>query len=75
MKEQRTAENCRNFWKNVAHPMINKSTWTQEEDDDLVKLTEQFEGRNWDKIAEHLGVGKNYVVPYVLYLACFMLDI
>ena len=57
MKEQRTAENCRNFWKNVAHPMINKSKWIQEEDDNLVKLTEQFEGRNWDKIAELLGVG------------------
>lgn len=62
MKEQRTAENCRNFWMNIAHPMINKSEWSQEEDDNLVKLAEQFDGRNWDKIAELLGNGRSAIL-------------
>ena len=53
---QRTALSCKLFWKNAAHPAINTSRWTQEEDQTLLGLVVKYAGVNWDAMAAELQV-------------------
>lgn len=53
---QRSSQACKLFWKNAAHPALNKEKWTQDEDKALVELVAVYNGTNWQEIAAHLGV-------------------
>lgn len=44
------------MWKYFVNPCINNNPWTDEEEDKLRELVEEYEGLHWDLIAEELGV-------------------
>jgi len=44
------------YWKNFAHPAINTSKWTYEEDKMLLNLVVKYEGVNWEAMATDLQV-------------------
>lgn len=47
----RTRKNCRGRWHNCLDPNINRGPWTQEEDELLLKLHEQY-GNKWALMAK-----------------------
>ena len=51
MLPSRTAHQCKLFWYNELHPLLNKGKWTKDEDKLLLKLAEESTGGDWDKIA------------------------
>ena len=50
----RTAKQCRERWSLNLDPNINRGTWTQEEDELLIKLHDKL-GNRWAKIKGHLS--------------------
>ena len=58
---QRTSQACKLFWKNAAHPALNRGKWTPEEDNALVELVAVYNGTNWQEIAARLGVWRAYI--------------
>ena len=48
---------------NAAHPVINTSRWTPDEDQTLLDLVVKYTGVNWDAMANELNVRS---VPYYL---------
>ena len=44
------------MWKNVLRPDICKEKWSKEEINLLKSLAEKYEMREWENIAEELGV-------------------
>jgi hypothetical protein len=47
----RTGKQCRERWHNQLDPSINKNPWTQEEEDLLIRLHDQY-GNKWAEIAK-----------------------
>jgi len=47
----RTGKQCRERWHNQLDPSINKNPWTQEEEELLVRLHDQY-GNKWAEIAK-----------------------
>ncbi|PWA16986.1 hypothetical protein CCH79_00020076 [Gambusia affinis] len=50
------AEDIRLFWQNVLHPSINKTAWSSEEVQRLSAICRRHQDRDWDSIAQELGV-------------------
>ena len=53
---KRFAEDLQTFWQNYLHPSINKSPWKPEEIEKLKGIAEEYQGCNWEKIAEKMEV-------------------
>lgn len=49
----RIGKQCRERWHNSLNPELIKTTWTQDEDDLIIKMQQQW-GNKWAKIAELL---------------------
>ena len=49
---------CLLKFRNSADPGINRSPWTEDEEDRLVALAEEFEEHDWCTIAERLGTNR-----------------
>ncbi len=52
----RDAEDIRCFWQNFLHPSISKTRWSQEEVQQLKKISKKHGARDWETIAAELGV-------------------
>ena len=52
----READDLSRFWRNFLHPSVNKSSWTQEELQRLDELVQEHNERDWQSVAEELGV-------------------
>ncbi|XP_027140161.1 snRNA-activating protein complex subunit 4 isoform X2 [Larimichthys crocea] len=52
------AEDLRSFWQNFLHPSINKSSWSQQEVEELKEVSRRHGERDWESIAEELGTGR-----------------
>ncbi len=52
----RTEAQCRIRWLVSDHPRINQTPWTQEEDTKLIDVAREHKNRNWEKIAQEMGV-------------------
>ncbi|KAM3130758.1 hypothetical protein pb186bvf_017172 [Paramecium bursaria] len=52
--DDRTDVQCLHRWQKVLNPDLVKGPWTQEEDDQLIKLVNQHGPKNWSQIAKHL---------------------
>lgn len=55
-----TTEACISMYRNVCNPHINRSQWTEAEDNALKELVDQHGHQNWPLIAEQLGVSCLY---------------
>lgn len=53
-----SAKECRSFWNLYLHPSINKSNWTQEENEKIHQLVQKYKTQNWDAIAAELGTSR-----------------
>ena len=49
------------MYKNVLNPTVNRSRWTQLEDEKLVQLVNKHQHQNWQVVAKQLGVRKSLV--------------
>ncbi|XP_037069513.1 transcriptional activator Myb-like [Pollicipes pollicipes] len=49
----RIGKQCRERWHNHLNPAIKKSSWTPQEDDDILRLHRIY-GNQWAKIAKHI---------------------
>jgi hypothetical protein len=52
----RSATDCRIQWTVNQHPLINKNPFSKDEIKRLRRIATRYNHRNWDKIAEELGV-------------------
>uniref|UniRef100_A0A1B6ECZ0 snRNA-activating protein complex subunit 4 n=1 Tax=Clastoptera arizonana TaxID=38151 RepID=A0A1B6ECZ0_9HEMI len=59
MRSRHTSTNCSLYWHNYLKPSINKSDFTKDEDEMLLKLAEEYNGENWEKIVEELGTNRS----------------
>ncbi|XP_024031952.1 transcription factor MYB3R-3 [Morus notabilis] len=50
----RTDVQCLHRWQKVLNPQLVKGSWTEEEDDLLVKLVEKYGSKRWSAIAKSL---------------------
>lgn len=50
------AVDCECMWKNVLRPSINKKKWSSKEEEKLSELISKHNMRDWNQIAEELGV-------------------
>jgi hypothetical protein len=57
----RSPTECMIRWVAHDHPMINKSSWTIEEDAMLRNIAKNRRERNWEAIALELGVSKRLI--------------
>ena len=64
MQGTRTPEECEGMWNNYLNFNINKATFSQDEDNKLVNLAEEYNERNWDIIAASLKVCLNIIHDY-----------
>lgn len=71
MEGIRTPEECEFMWSNVLGFHINKEVFSEEEDNRLIDLAEEFKERNWDIIAAQLQVYHIYRIDKCLH--CFLL--
>ena len=51
MMEERNSRQCRERWLNYLSPKLNKSKWTEYEDEFLIEMIERH-GKHWVKIAD-----------------------
>ncbi|EPS58458.1 hypothetical protein M569_16356, partial [Genlisea aurea] len=51
---RRTDVQCLHRWQKVLNPDLNKSPWTKEEDDCIIKSVEKYGCRRWSAIAKVL---------------------
>ncbi|XP_066514449.1 snRNA-activating protein complex subunit 4 isoform X1 [Hoplias malabaricus] len=63
----RQPEDLKRFWQNFLHPSINKSTWNQEELENLGTLAEKYNCCHWDQIAEELGTNRSAFMCFQTY--------
>lgn len=52
----REAEDICCFWQNFLHPSINKTSWSQQEVQQLKEVSRRHQERDWESIAAELGV-------------------
>jgi len=64
---KRTAEDCVIQWLNE-HPIINHSAWTRVEENQLVQVANDNNGRDWAKIAEEVGNNRTALQCFRKYL-------
>lgn len=50
----RTRAQCSQRWNRGLNPLIKKSHWSDEEEEKLLKLVEQYGSKSWTKIAEQM---------------------
>lgn len=58
----RTPDQCERMWRNFVHSSINKRKWTEEEDNELRKIAEKYECRDWEQIARELTLSKRTAI-------------
>jgi len=54
-----TKQQLEQMWKNLLSTDLNQNKWTQEEDDELMRLSELFDYQNWEHIAEELNTSRS----------------
>ncbi|XP_060894156.1 snRNA-activating protein complex subunit 4 isoform X2 [Labrus mixtus] len=52
------AEDIRRFWQNFLHPSVSKTCWSQEEVQQLRKISGRHKERNWERVAMELDTGR-----------------
>lgn len=55
----RDPDDCRLRWTNCRDPRLDQGAFTEEEDDRLREMAEEFGGRDWEKIAERLSTAND----------------
>ncbi|XP_062503296.1 snRNA-activating protein complex subunit 4-like [Corticium candelabrum] len=63
----RSSGDCKSRWTMVEHPLVNNGSWTNDEDNRLVKLARQYGERNWCVIAEQLETTRTPAACLVRY--------
>lgn len=54
--DSKTAKDCQMYWDNFMSPAVNNGPWSKEEDKKLMKLAQQYDGKDWPTIAKELNV-------------------
>lgn len=57
LQDDRLATDCELYYNNQLHCSINQSDWSEDEDNQLINLVEQY-SNDWDLIAEKLNSGR-----------------
>ncbi|XP_066591049.1 uncharacterized protein Pbp95 [Prorops nasuta] len=60
-------EECRVLWNIYLHPDINKSKWSDGEDNKLNKIAKKHNFQDWDKIAKQLNTNRSGYQCFVRY--------
>ena len=55
----------------MLHPLLNKQSWTREEDKKLMRLAKHYSGRHWQQIALELGVNSDIVIEKIIKCCLF----
>ncbi|XP_072521117.1 snRNA-activating protein complex subunit 4 isoform X2 [Salminus brasiliensis] len=63
----RQPDDLMRFWQNYLHPSINKSTWKEEEIENLAAIAEKYNCCHWDQIAEALGTNRTAFMCFQAY--------
>ena len=63
--------NCKLYWVNYLHPLVNKDDWTTDEIDRLGELTKNQEHFNWERIAEQLKTNRKGKINLRFFLLLF----
>lgn len=61
MLPSRTPSQCEIYWYNELHPLLNKDLWTKDEDKQLLKLANENNNEDWNKIAHELKTNRSAV--------------
>ncbi|GFS98337.1 myb-related protein A [Nephila pilipes] len=70
LKGDRSDEECEAIWNNYACFTISKQPFTPEEDARLVQMAKDYNGRNWDTIAEKMQTGRSAIQCFERYQTC-----
>ncbi|XP_065884759.1 uncharacterized protein [Dysidea avara] len=60
-QNSRTGADLQCYWQSVLRPVLNKQTWSRDEDKRLLRLAKKFSGRHWQQISLELGTNRS---PY-----------
>lgn len=60
LTQRHDPDQCMALWNAYLIPYLNRDPWTSEEDDQLLKVAEEFDAQNWDKIAEKIPHRSKY---------------
>ena len=53
---ERTPVECKQQWEVLQKDELNKDKWTANEEEKLMKLVKKYKERDWETIADKLGV-------------------
>ena len=70
----RTGADLQCYWQSVLHPLLNKQSWSRDEDKKLMRLAKQYSGRHWQQISLELGVSCDQVMKQYFYCCCCCLQ-
>lgn len=56
---------CQRFWNLLLKPYISRDKWTKEEDEKLIEIAKKYGEKNWQQIADELGINRNEIQCFV----------
>lgn len=60
LDERHTVNECMGIWVNNLMPLLNRMKWTEEEDEKLVGVAEEYNCQNWDGIGKEMNGRSGY---------------